>query len=40
VRAGWALVDQALRIVEVERLGASALVREILNERPEEPDDA
>jgi hypothetical protein len=40
VRAGGALVDQALRIVGVARLGASALVREILDELPEEPDDA
>jgi hypothetical protein len=38
--AGWALTDQALRIVGVERLGASALVKEILDELPpEEADD-
>ncbi|HTV06674.1 MAG TPA: RES family NAD+ phosphorylase [Acidobacteriaceae bacterium] len=35
--AGWALVDQALKIVGVERLGASALVKEVLDELP--PDD-
>jgi RES domain len=35
--AGWALVDRALKIVGVERLGASALVKEILDELP--PDD-
>ena len=31
---------KALRIVGVERLGASDLVREILDELPEEPDGA
>ena len=37
---GWALVDQALQIVGVERLGASALVKEILDELPpEEPEE-
>jgi hypothetical protein len=37
---GWALIDQALKIVGVERLGASALVNEIVDELPpEEPDD-
>jgi hypothetical protein len=37
---GWALIDQALKIVEVERLGASALVKEIVDELPpDEPDD-
>jgi hypothetical protein len=37
---GWALIDLALKIVEVERLGASALVKEIVDELPpEEPDD-
>jgi len=35
--AGWALIDQALKIVDVERLGASALVKDMLNELP--PDD-
>jgi hypothetical protein len=34
---GWALLDLALKIVGVERLGASALVKEILDELP--PDD-
>jgi hypothetical protein len=38
--AGWALVDQALKIVGVERLGASALMKEILDELPsDDPDD-
>jgi RES domain len=36
---GWALIDQALKIVDVERLGASALVKEILDELPPELDD-
>jgi RES domain len=37
---GWVLIDQALKIVGVERLGASALVKEIVDELPpEEPDD-
>jgi len=35
--AGWALVDQALKIVGVERLGASALMKEVLDELL--PDD-
>jgi hypothetical protein len=35
--AGWALIDQALKIVGVERLGASALVKDMLDELP--PDD-
>ncbi len=35
--AGWALIDQALKIAGVERLGASTLVKEILDELP--PDD-
>jgi hypothetical protein len=38
--AGWALIDQALKIVGVERLGAGALVKEIVDELPpEELDD-
>jgi hypothetical protein len=38
--AGWALIDQALKIVGVERMGASALVKEIVDELPpEELDD-
>ena len=35
--AGWALIDQALKIVGVERVGASALVNEIDDELP--PDE-
>jgi len=35
--AGWALIDQALRIVGVERLAISHLAREILDELP--PDE-
>ncbi len=31
---GWALVDLALKIVGVERMGASALVKEIIDELP------
>jgi len=38
-REGWALIDQALKIVDVERLGATALVKEILDELPSELDD-
>lgn len=34
---GWALVDDALKIVGVERLGATALSKEILDELP--PDE-
>jgi RES domain-containing protein len=38
--AGWALIDEALKIVGVERLGASALVKDMLDELPpDEPDD-
>jgi hypothetical protein len=38
--AGWALIDQALKIAGVERMGASALVKEIVDELPpEELDD-
>jgi RES domain len=38
--AGWALIDHALKIVGVERMGASALVKEIVDELPpEELDD-
>ena len=37
---GWALIDHALKIVGVERLDATALVQEILDELPpDEPDD-
>ncbi len=36
---GWALIDQALKIVDVERLGATALVKEILDELPPELGD-
>jgi hypothetical protein len=36
---GWALIDQALSVVGVERLGASALVREICEELPPDFDD-
>lgn len=37
---GWQLIDQVLKIVGVERLGVSALVKEIVDELPpEEPDD-
>jgi hypothetical protein len=32
--AGWALIDQALKIVGVERLVATALVKEMLDELP------
>ena len=38
-REGWALVDEALEIVDVERLGVTALVEEILDELPPELDD-
>jgi len=38
-REGWALIDQALKVVDVERLGATALVKEILDELPPELDD-
>jgi hypothetical protein len=31
---GWALIDLALKIVGVERMGASALVSEIIDELP------
>jgi hypothetical protein len=37
--AGWGLVDQALRIVGVERLGASGLVKGMLDELPPEDMD-
>ncbi len=37
--AGWALIDAALKIVGVERLGASALVNEIVDELPPETLD-
>ena len=37
--AGWALIDQALKIVGVERVGASALVKEIDDELPPEELD-
>jgi RES domain len=37
---GWVLIDQALKIVGVERLGASALVKEIVDELPPEEPDA
>jgi hypothetical protein len=38
---GWTLIDQALKIVGVERLGSAALAREVLDELPpEEPSDA
>ena len=33
---GWALIDQALMIVGVERLGAEALVKELIEELPPE----
>jgi hypothetical protein len=36
--AGWALVDSALRIVKVERLGAESLEAQLLEEIP--PEDA
>jgi hypothetical protein len=32
--AGWALIDQALKIVDVERLGVRALVKDMLDELP------
>jgi hypothetical protein len=32
--AGWALIDQALKIVGVDRLGAIGLVKEIVDELP------
>jgi hypothetical protein len=35
-REGWAFIDEALRIVDVERLGATALANEILDELPPE----
>jgi hypothetical protein len=34
--SGWALIDQALKTVGVKRLGASALVEEIVDELPPE----
>ena len=37
--AGWALIDQALKIVGVERLVATALINEILDELPPEESD-
>jgi hypothetical protein len=37
--AGWALIDQALEIVGVERLGVGALVNEIIDELPPEELD-
>lgn len=38
--AGWALIDQALKVVGVDRLGASALAKESLDELPpDDPDD-
>src|ERR1700730_3395491 len=37
--AGWTLIDQALKIVGVERLVATALVKEILDELPPEESD-
>ena len=33
---GWALVDQALKIIGIERLGTSALVKAIVDELPPE----
>jgi hypothetical protein len=36
---GWTLIDHALRVVGVARLGASALVREICEELPPEGFD-
>lgn len=36
---GWALIDDALKIVGVERLGVAALVREVVNELPPEESD-
>ena len=33
-RKGWVLIDQALKLVDVERLGAAALVKELLDELP------
>jgi len=34
--SGWALIDQALKVVGVKRLGVSALVEEIVDELPPE----
>ena len=36
---GWRLVDEALKIVGVERLGSAALAREVLDELPPEELD-
>jgi RES domain len=37
--AGWALVDHALRIAGIERLGATALVRDLMDELPPDEQD-
>src|SRR5579859_1415028 len=34
--SGWALIDQALKVVGVKRMGANALVEEIIDELPPE----
>jgi hypothetical protein len=36
---GWRLVDQALSVIAVERLGAAALVNDLLDELPPEDED-